>query len=196
MILTNRIAHDVATGKVTIAYRRWTRPRVTPGSTFRTVAGIVRIEAIDRTDPEQLDATTAQDAGYATLDELLKTFRGDDSVPLWRIALSWVGSDPREALAQNAALSPSDIAAIDALLDRLDTSTPWARTTLNRIADQPGITAAQLADEVTLGKESLKRRIRTLKEHGLSHSLPTGYELSARGHAYLTMTNVQWTSHD
>ena len=191
MILTNRIAHDVATGKVAIAYRRWTTPRVTPGSTFRTVAGIVRIEAIDRADPEQLDATAARDAGYATLEELLTTFRGDDSIPLWRIAVAWVGSDAREALAENAVRSPSDIADIDALLDRLDARTPWARTTLNRIAGQPGITAGQLVDGLPLGKDSLKRRIRTLKEHGLTRSLPTGYELSARGRAYLSATSPE-----
>lgn len=154
MILTNRIAHDVAAGEVTVAYRRWTRPRVTPGATFGTVAGIVRIEAIDRADSEQLDAIAAQDAGYATLDELLATFRGDDSIPLWRIALAWVGSDPREVLAENAVLSPSDIADIDALLDRLDARTPWARTTLSRIAEHPGITAVQLVDELPLGKDS------------------------------------------
>ncbi|WGP06204.1 hypothetical protein QFE97_00225 [Bacillus subtilis] len=190
MILTNRIAHDVAEGSVTVAYRRWARPRVTVGSTLRTVAGIVRVEAIDRADPEQLDDTAAQAAGYATCDELSATFRGDDSVPLWQVALSWVGDDPREALAENAALSPSDIAAIDALLDRLDARTPWARTALHRIADQPGITAARLTDGL-LGKDSLKRRIRTLKEHGLTRSLPIGYELSARGQAYLAAASPE-----
>jgi len=105
--------------------------------------------------------------------------------------VAWVGSDAREALAENAVLSPSDIADIDALLDRLDARTPWARTTLNRIAGQPGITAGQLVDGLPLGKDSLKRRIRTLKEHGLTRSLPTGYELSARGRAYLSATSPE-----
>lgn len=40
MILTNRIAHGVRAGEVTVAYRRWKRPRVKPGSTFRTGAGV------------------------------------------------------------------------------------------------------------------------------------------------------------
>jgi len=191
MILTNRIAHGVAEGSVTVAYRRWARPRVTPGSTFRSVTGVVRIEAIDRVDPEQLDATAAHDAGYATLDELSATFRGTDTTPLWRIALAWAGSDLREALAENAMLSRSDIAAIDALLDRLDVRTPWARTTLNRISEHPGITAAQLTNGLPLGKDSLKRRIRSLKEHGLTRSLPAGYELSARGQAYLSATHPE-----
>lgn len=59
MILTDRIAHGVADGDVTEAYRRWKHPRVSPGSAFRTVAGIVRIDAIVRADPEQLDEAAA-----------------------------------------------------------------------------------------------------------------------------------------
>lgn len=191
MILTNRIAHDVAAGKVTLAYRRWKYPRVKPGSRFRTVAGIVRVEAIDEADPEQIDATAAQDAGYATPDELLATLREDPVGPLWCITLAWAGPDPREARAENAALSPSDITDIDVLLDRIDARTPWARTTLDRIAAHPGITAAQLADGLPLGKDALKRRIRTLKEHGLTRSMRVGYELSARGRAYLSATDPQ-----
>ncbi|TDD32716.1 hypothetical protein E1287_21635 [Actinomadura sp. KC06] len=149
MILTQRITDGVAAGDVTVAYRRWKRPRVKPGSTFR----------------------------------------GDDTDPLWRVTLSWAGSDPRQTLAEDAALSPSDISDIDTLLDRLDARTPWARTTLSRIARQPGITAAKLAATLPTDKDSHKRRIRILKEHGLTRSLPTGYELSVRGHAYLSATN-------
>ncbi|MFI6575036.1 winged helix-turn-helix domain-containing protein [Nocardiopsis sp. NPDC050513] len=186
MILTDRIAHGVAAGEVTTAYRRWRHPRVRPGSTFLTVAGIVRVDAIEpAAGPDQIDANAARTAGYATRDDLAATLHGDDTDPLWRITLSWAGPDPREALAQNAALSPSDIADIDALLDRLDVHTPWARTTLDRLARHPGTTAAQLAAELPIDKDSLKRRIRRLREHGLTRSLPSGYELSARGHAYL-----------
>lgn len=191
MILTNRIAHSVASGEVTVAYRRWTHPRVTSGTTFRTVAGIMRVDAVERTDPALLDSPAAQHAGYATVLELLTTLRGDDADPLWRITLSWVGPDPRDALADDAALSSSDIASIDALLDRLDKRTPWARATLTRIAERPGIVAAELAHELPLGKEPLKRRIRTLKEHGLTRSRTSGYELSPRGLAYLSATSTK-----
>ncbi|MFI7080754.1 hypothetical protein ACIBO1_25955 [Micromonospora sp. NPDC049903] len=188
MILTHEIAHGVAAGQVTVAYRRWIRPRVRPGSTFHTVAGIVRVEAVDRVEAEQLDTTAARDAGYATRDALLSTLRGGEADSLWRITLSWAGPDPRTALAENPVLSPSDIADLDAVLDRLDARTPWARAALDRIGRHPGITAARLADELSIDKDSLKRRLRTLKAHALTRSLPSGYELSARGHAYLSAT--------
>ena len=69
-----------------------------------------------------------------------------------------------------------------------------ARTTLGRLGQQPGITTAGLAAGPPLDKDSLKRRIRTLKEHGLSRSLPTGYELSARGQTYLSTSNLERAS--
>lgn len=191
MILTERIAHAVAAGEVTVAYRRWKQPRVRPGTEFRTVAGLVRVERLEHVSPVELGDADAHQAGYATLDDLTATFRGGDHDPVFRIGLSWVAADARDALAADANLTTDDIAGIDALLDRLDARTPWARTTLARIQRKPGITAGALTDGLTVGKESLKRRIRTLKEHGLTRSLRVGYELSERGHAYLGATDQQ-----
>ena len=49
----------------------------------------------------------------------------------------------------------------------------------------PGVRAPDLA--ASLGRETLpfKRDVRKLKELGLTHSLPGGYEISPRGRAYL-----------
>jgi len=189
MILTERIAHAVAGGGVTVAYCRWKQSRVKPGATFRTVAGVVRVNTIEPVLIEQLNDADAGRAGYNSPDELTATFRGDPADPIFKIGLSWVAADPREALGNKAHLTPEEVADIDALLDRLDARTPWARATLGRIVQEPGITATALAAELPMGKEPLKRRIRTLKEHGLTHSRRIGYELSARGYAYLTATS-------
>lgn len=101
-----------------------------------------------------------------------------------------VGPDPRRGLAVDTNLITDDRAAINDLLDRLDARTPWARTTLARIGREPGITTSELAAGLPLGKESLKRRDRTLTEHGLIRSRHVGFELSERGHAYLAATNT------
>lgn len=191
MILTERIAHAVAAGDVAVAYRRWKQPRVKPGTTFRTIAGVVRVERIKLTPASGLTDADARQAGYPSLGALVDTFRGDRDDPLFRIDLSWVAPDARATLANDANLTPENIAEIDALLERLDARTPWARTTLFRIGQQPGITASSLTAGLPVGKESLKRRIRTLKEHGLTRSLRVGYELSERGHAYLGATDQQ-----
>ena len=56
---------------------------------------------------------------------------------------------------------------------------------LRLIAENPGVRAPDLA--ASLGRETLpfKRDVRKLKELGLTHSLPVGYEISHRGRAYL-----------
>jgi hypothetical protein len=53
------------------------------------------------------------------------------------------------------------------------------------IAARPAVRAPDLAQ--SLGRETprFKTDVRKLKELGLTHSLDVGYELSARGRAYL-----------
>ncbi|WP_206490064.1 hypothetical protein [Rhodococcus sp. KRD162] len=47
-----------------------------------------------------------------------------------------------------------------------------------------------IAEELPIDKDALKRRTRTLKECGITRSLPSGYQLSARGHACLAATDA------
>src|SRR6476646_9629584 len=83
---------------------------------------------------------------------------------------------------------PDDARTITDALDRLDRgrrSGPWTREILALIAARPAVRAPDLAQ--SLGRETLrfKTDVRKLKELGLTHSLDVGYELSARGRAYL-----------
>ncbi len=184
MILTAQIAAAVAAGTVDVAFRRWATGRVRSGDTFLSSAGVIAVTTIEVIDEHALTDRDAQRAGFVSLPALRGTFRGDESHPVFRIGLSWAGPDPRDSLAAADALGAADLAAIDAVLDRLDARTPWARAVLQRIGERPGIRAADLAAELHIDKDSLKRRIRQLKKHGLTRSLRIGYELSPRGLAY------------
>jgi hypothetical protein len=102
--------------------------------------------------------------------------------------VSLAGADPRVALRTQTELSPEDRRTLDARLDRMDAARPggpWTRQLLLLIADRPGVRAPDLA--ASLGRETLsfKRDVRKLKELGLTHGLPAGYEISPRGRAYL-----------
>lgn len=186
MILKERVASAVAAGEINVAFRRWQSLRIAEGDTFRSTAGVIRITSIKVVREDEIDLADAHAAGYKALNDLLATFRGRNSDPVYRIGLEWAGPDPRDALASNDSLSDADITEIDEWLDRLDSRTPWARATLRRIAEQPGVRAGELAASLTIDKESLKRRIRcNLKEKGLTLSLPEGYEVSPRGRAFL-----------
>ncbi|WP_218122419.1 hypothetical protein [Blastococcus aurantiacus] len=47
MLISQATAAGIADGSVTLAFRRWHRPRMRPGSTQRTSAGVVMVETVD-----------------------------------------------------------------------------------------------------------------------------------------------------
>ena len=188
MLISRATAEGIAEGSVTLAFRRWDRPRVRPGGTQRTVAGVVRFESVEEVDPGTLTEEDAVRSGVRTLAQLLRLLDRRDGAHVYRMRVCPAGADPRVALREQAALSDGDRRAVDERLDRWDAARaegPWTREILRLIADRPGVRAPDLA--ASLGRETLpfKRDVRKLKELGLTHSLAVGYELSPRGRAYL-----------
>jgi hypothetical protein len=175
----------IASGEVTVAFRRWKRPRVRRGGKQLTAVGLIAFDAVERVD--EITPEDARRAGHADAEgawEMLRRREGD----LYRIELRLAGPDPRIALREDAALSAAereDIAARLARLDRASTHGPWTEATLRAIAAAPGTRAADLA--AGLGRERLpfKADVRKLKALGLTESLEVGYRLSPRGRAYL-----------
>jgi hypothetical protein len=187
VLLSPATAAGIADGSITLAFRRWDRPRMRPGSTQRTGAGVVRIETVDEVDPGTLTEDDAARAGVRSLADLLRLLDRRNGAHVYRMQVSLAGADPRVALREQAELSDEDRRAIDAQLDRWDAArgTPWTRRVLALIAERPGVRAPDLA--ASLDRETLpfKRDVRRLKELGLTRSLAVGYEISHRGRAYL-----------
>jgi hypothetical protein len=187
VLISPATAAGIADGSVTLAFRRWDRPRMRPGSTQRTVAGVVLIETVDPVDPETLTEDDATRAGVRSLATLRRLLERREGAHVYRMEVSLAGADPRVALRAQAELSAEDRRALDARLDRWDAAreAPWTRKVLRLIADRPGVRAPDLAASLGLETLPFKRDVRRLKELGLTHSLPVGYEISPRGRAYL-----------
>jgi hypothetical protein len=187
VLISPATAAGIADGSVTLAFRRWDRPRRHPGSTQRTGAGVVLIETVEEVDPGTLTEDDAARAGVASLAQLRRLIDRRDGAHVYRMRVSLAGADPRVALREQGELSEEDRRDVDARLDRWDAvrGVPWTREILRLIAARPGVRAPDLA--AFLGRETLpfKRDVRRLKELGLTHSLPVGYEISPRGRAYL-----------
>lgn len=186
MILTDRVAAGVAAGRITLAFRRWAKPRVQPGSTFRSRAGVVRIGAVSVVDARDITQQHAIAAGAASTAQLVGTFRGTKDDPIFMIELASAGADPRPRLGNYDALTEEDFAEIDRRLLRLDERSrhgAWTLRTLRLIQERPGEHADSLRGDES--KEVFKRDVRKLKELGLTRSLTEGYELSPRGAAHL-----------
>src|SRR5258708_7311861 len=81
--------------------------------------------------------------------------------------------------------------AIRPRLERLDAASesgPWTRRYLRLVADNEAVRAPNLAAGEGLDVPRFKRRVRRLKELGLTISLDVGYRLSPRGRAFLEAT--------
>jgi hypothetical protein len=187
VLISPAIAAGIADGSVTLAFRRWDRPRMRPGSTQRTGAGVVRIDSVEEVDPGTLTEDDALRAGVRSLAGLQRLLERRDGAHVYRMQVSLAGADPRVALREQAELSEADRRAVDERLDRWDAArgAPWTHEILRLIAENPGVRAPDLA--AWLGRETLpfKRDVRKLKELGLTVSLAVGYEISHRGRAYL-----------
>ena len=165
----------IAAGEITLAFRRWDRARVLPGTKLNTAVGRLEVDAVDVV--ETISEEEARAAGYADAAEAIAAW-AHRSGALHRIALHLDGPDPRIALRE----TPPD----DAVFAKLDRMGEWTYEVLQAIHDHPGLRAPDLA--ASFGRETLpfKRDVRKLKELGLTISLDVGYELSPRGQLTLS----------
>jgi hypothetical protein len=187
MLLNPAIAQGIRDGSVTAVFRRWDAPRVRPGGTQRTVAGVVRFESVEEIDEQDLTEADALGAGMASLAALIKANQRGPGARLFRIRVAFDRPDERVAL-RDALPTAGELAQISAALDKMDRgrkSGPWTREILALIAARPAVRAPDLAESLGRQTQPFKLDVRKLKELGLTHSLPVGYELSARGRAYL-----------
>jgi hypothetical protein len=189
MLFAKAVWPGLADGRVRLAFRRWKRPTVREGGTLRSPVGVLAIDEVRVIGEDEITDADAVLAGHADRQAVLDALRSGQDRTLYRIAFHLVGEDPRVALRQRAALDDAEVASLAAALDRLDAASsdgPWTRDVLHQIRGQPAVRAPDLAAQA--GQETLrfKRRVRRLKELGLTESLRIGYRLSARGAALLS----------
>lgn len=187
MLFKQTTLDRIARGEVTVAFRWWRRPTVRSGGRLRTPVGELAIDVVEAIAPADITDMSARAAGFkdraAALAEL-----SEGSGQLHRIGFRLKRDDPRTGLANDDSL---DANAIDRIrralrdLDRRGHGPALTHTLLRLVSARPGVAAASLADIVKVDKLVVKRRMRHLKELGLTQSLPVGYRLSPRGRRFL-----------
>ena len=181
MLFRRDILQGIAEGRVTLAFRRWRRAPPADGSSLRSPVGVLCLDRVTVVDEGDITTEDVRRTGMS-LDELRASIAGEGT--LLRIELRLVGDDPRIALRERRP-EPAELEDIVARLVRIDTAspTPWTTRYLQMIADQPGIVSHKLARQVDADVPRFKRRVRQLKDLGLTESLEVGYRLSPRGRA-------------
>ncbi|SDG55799.1 hypothetical protein [Klenkia brasiliensis] len=175
----------VVAGTVDLAFRRWDRPRVLPGTRMRTRVGLVEVTSVDVVDPQGLTEDDARRAGARDLAALQRGLALHADRPVHRVGIRFAGEDPRAVLRRTVP-TDDEVAALQARLDRLDRASstgPWTAAALAIIDAHPERRAPELAEELGRPTPEFKRDVRKLKELGLTESLDIGYRLSARGGA-------------
>jgi hypothetical protein len=185
VLIRRAVLDQIATGDITLQFRRWRRPTVRTGGTLITAIGQLAIGSVSTVEPAEISEADAQAAGYRDVAALLADVRPEGT--LYRVEVAVAGDDPRIALRTDDRLDVADRAALDARLARFDAASthgPWTAATLAVIAEHPGVRAGDLADRLGRERLSFKTDVRKLKALGLTESLEVGYRLSPRGHAY------------
>ena len=183
MLFRQDILQGIAEGRVTLAFRRWRRAPPADGSSLRSPVGVLRLDRVTIVDEGDITAEDIRRTGM-TADDLRASIGGEGS--LLRIELHLAGDDPRIALREQLP-EHAELETIVVRLARIDaaSATPWAKRYLQLIADQPAVVSRVLAAQVDAEVPPFKRRVRQLKELGLTESLEVGYRLSPRGRAVL-----------
>ena len=105
----------IAAGTITLTFRRWDRPRVSPGGRQRTAVGVIAFGDVRlvRTVSDE-DARRAGQQSAAALLAGLRSRRGD----VYRIEVCLAGPDPRVALRARKPAA-DELEAIRARLARM-----------------------------------------------------------------------------
>jgi hypothetical protein len=183
MLFRHDILQGIAEGRVTLAFRRWRRAPPAEGSSLRSPVGVLCLDRVTVVGEGDITPEDVSRTGMS-LDELRASIAGEGT--LLRIELRLAGDDPRIALRERVP-EHAELEAIVTKLARIDTAspTPWTTRYLQLIADQPAVVSRVLAPQVDAEVPPFKRRVRQLKELGLTESLEVGYRLSPRGRAVL-----------
>ena len=184
MLFRQDILAGIAEGRVTLAFRRWRRAPPTDGSMLRTPIGVLCLERVTVITDDDITAHDVERTGLS-VDQLRASIAGPGT--LLRIELRLAGDDPRIALREQVP-DADDLAQVRTTLARIDSASalPWTTTYLELIAARPATVARELARTVGVDVPLFKRRVRRLKELGLTESLEIGYRLSPRGRVLMS----------
>jgi hypothetical protein len=178
----------IRAGKVTRSFRHWQRPQATLGGKYNLhPEGAIEVTALAQVSLGELSDCDLDSTGITDL-QALKALLGiaAPATRLYQVDFRYLGPDLVKQ-ANTSAPATSELAAVITRLRAMDkrSDQPWTITLLQRLRQQPGTRAADLAPVFGWDTNRFKTQVRKLKALGLTVSLETGYQISPRGLALL-----------
>jgi hypothetical protein len=186
MLFYEEFLKDLKAGKLKLAFRRWNKARVKIGTRLRTQLGVVEVLDVAEVKEDDVSKSDAKAAGYAGRQQLLEELSNREG-RLFRVQLKYAGQDERINLRNQAKISATEFEELKKKLAGFERQGAWTHEALELIAKKPATLAAKLAKTLGLETQFFKRRVRQLKELGLTESLEVGYRISPRGKTYLQL---------
>jgi hypothetical protein len=104
MLFKRQVLEGIARGKVTLAFRRWKRPQVRPGTRMRTALGAIRIGDVRLIQEASLKEDHALKAGFDNLAALKNDLREGEDRQLYSVEIAGLEEDVRALLRQDDKL--------------------------------------------------------------------------------------------
>lgn len=186
MLFSSHLHDGIRSGQVTVAFRRWTCPTVSEGGTLRSPVGVLHIDELAAIEPDAITDDEARVVGHDSAAAVLASLRPGPDRQLYRVRFHLLGDDPRIASGPQRPppRRPCSHRCPARPLGPAPAPTGRGRAALDVIVEHEGERSLDLAARLDCDQRRLKRRIRQLKELGLTESLDTGYRLAPRGVAY------------
>ncbi|HXK34296.1 MAG TPA: hypothetical protein VNM91_09810, partial [Dehalococcoidia bacterium] len=170
MLFPAEIVPAIERGAVTVAFRRWSRPRARAGSMHRLTPGsAIQIVSVDRVGAGAVTSADARRAGYAGRAALLEDMQRHGG-PLargelvYRVELRCVRQrDPRAVLAAHATLGDEERHALRQRLHAMterNTRGVSFEELLRLVAAHPRVPASRLAAKVRRPVPAFKADVR------------------------------------
>ncbi len=188
MLFTRDFKMAIREGRVTRTYRRWKRPQARTGGRYTLAPdGIIEVTGITMTAPARIRDADARRAGFPDRNALLAFLKASPDAELYQVDFRYLGSGTASQ-PERGRVSAAQLDQLLARIARMDERARrrWTRSVLEAVGRRPGTRAADLAAEFPgWDTATFKQQVRKLKALGLTRSLETGYELSARGRQVL-----------
>jgi hypothetical protein len=109
MLFTRQALDGFASGALSLAFRRWERPRIRPGTRMRTRIGVLEVDSVAEVSAAEVTDDDARRAGFEGREELMVKLASRDSGAIYRVELHLAGPDPRVELRGGYALSAAEV---------------------------------------------------------------------------------------
>lgn len=188
MRLSRNTLREVAQGRVTLAFRRWSSPETFAGARLSTEVGLVEVGEVREVDPAAISEEQARRAGFRSAAGLRSSLDKHGRGRVYRIGLSLVEASSEVGNPDPVELGARERDELDRQLSRMDVGSwrgRWTRALLELVWQSPGVPAAELAATRGRGVSRLKSDVFALSELGLVQRWAGGYRLTSRGVGYL-----------